>query len=65
VLVGGAPHIIENFSTRVIVATLLLEEWEDDSHTPEMGTRESIGTWESIGTFETSEFDSRDQNTSH
>jgi hypothetical protein len=23
------------------VATLLLEEWEDDSHTPEMGTWES------------------------
>jgi hypothetical protein len=38
------------------VATLLLEEWEDDSHTPEMGT------WESVGTPKTSEFDCRGQN---
>ncbi len=38
---------------------LLLEECEDDTHTPEMGT------WESIGTPKTSEFDYRGQNTSH
>jgi len=35
-----------------------LEECEDDTHTPEMGT------WESSGTHETSEFDCRGQNTS-
>ncbi len=33
------------------VATLLLEEWEDDIHTPKMGT------WESTETPEISEFD--------
>jgi hypothetical protein len=37
----------------VSVATLLLKKWEDDTHTPEMGT------WESTGTLETSEFDCR------
>jgi hypothetical protein len=37
--------------SRDVVATLLLEEWEDDTHTPEMGT------WESTGTPETLEFD--------
>jgi hypothetical protein len=42
-----------------IVVTLLLEEWEDDSHTPEMGT------WESIGTPKISEFNRKGQNTSH
>jgi hypothetical protein len=41
-----------------IVATPLLEECEDDTHTPKMGT------WESFGTPETSEFDCRGQNTS-
>jgi hypothetical protein len=41
------------------VTTLLLEECEDDIHTPEMGT------WEPTGTPETSEFDCRGQNTSH
>jgi hypothetical protein len=41
------------------VTTLLLEEWEDDTHTPEMGT------WESIGTSKTSEFNFRGQNTLH
>ncbi len=41
------------------VATLLLEKWEDDFHTPEMGT------WESVGTPETSKFDCKGQNTSH
>ncbi len=41
------------------VATLLLEEWDDDIHTPEMGT------WESTGTPETLEFDYRGQNTLH
>jgi hypothetical protein len=35
------------------VATLLLEEWEDDSHILEMGT------WESIRTPKTLEFDCR------
>jgi len=40
------------------VATPLLEECEDDTHTPEMGT------WESSRTFEISEFDCRGQNTS-
>jgi hypothetical protein len=39
------------------VATPLLEECEDDTHTPEMGT------WESSGTPETSEFNCRGQNT--
>jgi hypothetical protein len=42
-----------------IVATLLLERWEDDYHTLEMGT------WESAGTIETLEFDFRGQNTLH
>ncbi len=42
-----------------VVATLLLEEWEDDIHTPEMGT------WESTGTPKTSKFDFKGQNTSH
>ncbi len=46
-------------SLTLVLATLLLEEWEDDSHTPEMGT------WESVGTPETSEFDCSDQNTLH
>jgi len=35
------------------VATPLLEECEDDTHTPKMGT------WESSGTPKTSEFDCR------
>jgi hypothetical protein len=42
----------------VIVTTPLLEECEDEIHTPKMGT------WESTKTFETSEFDYRGQNTS-
>jgi hypothetical protein len=41
------------------VATLLLEEWEDDIHTPKMGT------WESTRTFETSKLDCKGQNTLH
>ncbi len=41
------------------VATPLLEEYEDDNHTLEMGT------WESFGTFKISEFDCKGQNTSH
>ncbi len=41
------------------VATLLLEEWEDDTHTPKMGT------WEFVGTPKTSEVDFRGQNTLH
>ncbi len=41
------------------VATLLLEEWEDDTHTPEMGT------WESIRTPKTSKFNCKGQNTLH
>jgi hypothetical protein len=39
------------------VTTLLLEEWEDDIHTSEMGT------WEFVRTFKTSEFNCRGQNT--
>jgi hypothetical protein len=41
------------------VVTLLLEEWEDDSHTPEMGT------WESIETPEITKFNFKGQNTLH
>jgi len=41
----------------VSVTTPLLEECENDTHTPEMGT------WESFGTFKTSEFNCRGQNT--
>jgi hypothetical protein len=41
------------------VATLLLEDCEDDTRTPEMGT------WESIGTPKTLEFNCRGQNTLH
>ncbi len=44
---------------RLIFATLLWEECEDETHTPEMGT------WEFVGTFKTSKFDCRGQNTSH
>jgi hypothetical protein len=40
------------------VTTPLLEECEDDTHTPEMGT------WESFETPKTSELDCRGQNTS-
>ncbi len=43
-----APHIIKQ-----VIATPLLEECEDDTHTPEMGT------WESSGILEISEFDCR------
>jgi hypothetical protein len=39
------------------IVTPLLEECEDDTHTPEMGT------WESSGIPETSELDFRGQNT--
>ncbi len=49
-LFRSKPH---NF----FVATQLLEECEDDTHTPE------TGTWESSGTPKTSEFDFRGQNT--
>jgi hypothetical protein len=41
------------------VVTLLSEEWENDSHTPEMGT------WESTGTPKTSNFNFKGQNTLH
>ncbi len=41
------------------VATLLLEEWEDDIHTLKMGT------WESTETPKTSELDCKGQNTLH
>ncbi len=41
------------------VATLLLEEWEDDSHIPE------LKTWESTETPKISEFDCKGQNTLH
>jgi hypothetical protein len=49
----------------LIVAALLLEEWEDDPHTPEMGTLESARTPKSTWTPKTSEFDYRGQNTLH
>jgi hypothetical protein len=42
-----------------IVATILLEECEDDTHTPKMRT------WESTGTPEFLEFDRKGQNTLH
>ncbi len=42
-----------------IVATLRLEEWEDDTHTLELGTCESTGTPEIL------EFNCKGQNTSH
>jgi hypothetical protein len=48
----------------IYVATALLEECENETHTPEMGTWESTGTLESTGPPETSEFDCRGQNTS-
>jgi hypothetical protein len=41
------------------VATPLLKECEDDTHTLEMGT------WESFGILKTSEFVCRGHNTSH
>jgi len=44
----------------IYVTTPLLEECENDTHTPEMGTWE---TWESSGTLKTLEFDFRGQNT--
>jgi hypothetical protein len=47
------------FGWLVFVATLLLEECEDDTHTHEMGT------WESTGIPKTSELDCRGQNTLH
>jgi hypothetical protein len=51
---------LESFETTIaFVATLGLEEWEDNTLTFEMGT------WESIGTPKTSEFDCRGQNISH
>ncbi len=43
----------------MFVITLPLEEWEDDIHTFEMGT------WESIGTPKTLKFNCRGQNTLH
>jgi hypothetical protein len=48
-----------DFLWTINVVTPLLEECEDDTHTPEMGT------WESSGTLETLELDCRGQNTSH
>jgi hypothetical protein len=49
----------KHFINIVIVVTLLWEECEDKTHTPEMGT------WESAEIPETLEFDCRGQNTSH
>jgi hypothetical protein len=53
----GSPTIpkIKTFATLDThnVATLLWEECEDETHTPEMGT------WESIGTLKILEFDCR------
>jgi len=45
--------------TRAYMSQLYLEECEDETHTPE------IGTWESFGTPKTSEFDRKGQNTLH
>jgi len=45
------------FHVEALVATPLLEECEDDTHTPEMGA------WESPETPKTLEFDCRGQNT--
>ncbi len=44
----GIPICYQHRPYRVInvVATPLLEECEDDTHIPEMGTWESFGTWE-------------------
>jgi hypothetical protein len=50
------PSIVSNLKTNV--ATPLLEECEDDTHIPEMGT------WESSETPKTSEFNCKGQNTS-
>jgi hypothetical protein len=53
-------HNFERSKARTAsVVTLLLEQWEDDSHTPKMGT------WESVGTPEILKFDFRGQNTLH
>ncbi len=52
-------HIVCFGGLEVYVATLLLEECEDNAHTPEMGI------WESIETLKISEFDYRGQNTLH
>jgi hypothetical protein len=49
----------KNIGLNIIFTTLLLEELEDNSHTPEMGT------WDSIRTPETSEVDYKGQNTLH
>jgi len=58
-LVNLTPLIINTpFLKFDLVATPLLEECEDDTHTPEMGT------WELSGTPKTSELDCRSQNTS-
>jgi len=46
------------FQVGLFVATPLLEECEDDTNTPEMGT------WESSGTSKISEFNFKGQNTS-
>jgi hypothetical protein len=45
------------FGEGLSVATPHLEECEDDTHTPEMGT------WEFSGTLKTSKFDYKGQNT--
>jgi hypothetical protein len=49
---------ISSFCFVLNVATPLLEECENDTHIPKMGT------WESFGTPKTSELDFRGQNTS-
>jgi hypothetical protein len=50
---------IPKFLNNLPIATLLLEEWEDDTHTPEMGT------WESTGAPKTSKLNFRGQKTLH
>jgi hypothetical protein len=57
---GACPNslLLRCFQFRLTIATPLLEECEDDTHTPEMRS------WESSGTLETLKFDCRGQNTS-
>jgi hypothetical protein len=51
-------QLFMNMSYKALIfATPLLEECEDDTHTPKMGT------WESSGTPKTSKLDCRNQNT--
>jgi hypothetical protein len=55
--ISTALRCVSTISCTFVVATLSLEEWEDDSHTLEMGT------WESAETPKTSELDLKGQKT--